>query len=246
MYRPPYHLRPRNDAIFPQTLTQYAVFPPKRKTWSSAMPIYWRNLTYPTPTISKKYVRITRNENLMVSLELDIFKSILAWANLSQFNGDNADTKPEENIEKTKHEEVKGLLLNVRVVHMESWEIEMAWRFGLVRNCPKTVDSITKRLLSVNAKRADEFGVKPLRCAPILEHQLPWPNNRFTFLFKIAKKDTTSGSWDCSDNRFAVGDDSNTGWMWKFRIYSRGNLESDRKHISPFLWLNSKSTALNS
>lgn len=188
--------------------------------------------------------RLTSSQMLKVISELDVLKAILSWADLSDLHEDNGDNKPKQNEDTGKYEDVKKLLVKVDVEEMEPWEVEVAWSFRFIRHCPKTADALMKRLLSVSVEGKENYGIKPFACGPIYRHELPWSSRRFTFFFKIMEWETPNGAWECKDKINSPWEtDERTDRKWRLQVHLEGRGNSDGKHISVFIELNSNSTS---
>lgn len=119
----------------------------------------------------------------MVVSELDIFNVIRLWENIPSAD----DDKDSESNGKVKYEEAMKLIQKLEVEKVEPWEIEVVWKYPFVRNCPKIVDAIMKRFLSISGIGKVYFGQKD-------------PHRRkFTILFIIAENETSSRSYNTEE-----------------------------------------------
>lgn len=185
--------------------------------------------------------RIIGFETLKIISELDVLKSILTWAEICSLVGKEDAAQENYENDNSKYDEVRDLLLNVKVEQMEPWEVEIAWNFIFIRDCPETVDAITKRLLSISAEGKDGFGIKPFGCEPVYRFELPWSELRFTFFFKIAVLDTENVFWEKMNSPWMK--DDRTCTMWRLQVHLQGKGISTGKHISAYLELHSKNAA---
>lgn len=157
---------------------------------------------------------ILGKKSVMVRSELDIFITIVNWANIPSVYYDEGTG----NTDKVKYDYAKTLLRNLKVEKIEPWEIRLAWKYSFLRNCPGIAKDSMKAALYV----AD----LPVAIRP---YGLKNPDERkMTILFNIAENEMPNGSWNFDgpiDSPWKV--DKINGRKWRLKLYLQGNETTD-------------------